>query len=439
MASVSNDLKTGRRRIQFFGIDGKRQAIRLGKVSKNIAANIATRVDAIVGAQTAGLPIDRETATWISDELSSKLRGRFVSVGLLPSTDEKSTTTVDAFLTRHIASLKRKPATIEHLQLARRNLVDFFGADRDLTTIKAGEADNFRRHLEQTMNAKSTVPRICGRAKQFFRAAKREGLIEIDPFADMRGTTVKANEDRQFFITEEVADAVLKACPTVRCQMIFALARYGGLRCCSEVVLLKWSDINWKEGTFLVHSPKTEHHEGKSVRIVPLFPRLRVYLEAGLKQAKGEYVIEVKNRASRNNFGPQIDRIVTRAGFEPWEKTFVNLRSSLETELLDQGHSLKAVCKWLGNSPAVAMKHYAQVRKEDYRRAAGMPDEKAAQKAAHQPATTDHNGTQQKNEPLKSLGKFEGLCSADGCEGALSPLYSSRSRGDKPRKFDYTW
>ena len=49
------------------------------------------------------------------------------------------------------------------------------------------------------------------------------------------------------------------------------------------------------------------------------------------------------------------------------------MRSTRETELfkLTQGN-IKAVCSWIGNSPKVAMEHYAQVTEADLQEAAKM-------------------------------------------------------------------
>ena len=44
--------------------------------------------------------------------------------------------------------------------------------------------------------------------------------------------------------------------------LIFALSRFAGLRCPSEHLALRWSDINWERSRMIVQSPKTEHHEG---------------------------------------------------------------------------------------------------------------------------------------------------------------------------------
>jgi integrase len=436
MSSVTNQ-SGGRRMLQFFDREGQRRTVRLGKMSKKSAETIGENVDEIVALQTAALPLDRDSATWIAD-LSPTLYAKFVAANLLEPRAEKQKHTLGDFLARHIASLTRKPATIDHLNLARRYLMESMGENRELSTISTGDADAFRRELERTMNAKSTVPRICGRAKQFFRAAKREGLIAENPFEDMKHLSVKENEARQFFVTSEIATKVLNACPTLRCQLIFALARYGGLRSPSEVVLLRWGDIDWEKGRFTVHSPKTAHHEGKATREVPLFPELRPYLEKafnayetanGRPPSRDEFVVYVRNREGTNNFGPQIDHIVEKVGLTPWPKTMQNLRSTRETELLDAGHPLKAVCNWLGNTPTVAMKHYAQVRPEHFEHAAKIGG--AAKSAAlmggeaSQQAATPQTPQTQTREFLGNCDRL--LPDANHC-GTLEPATSSPSR-----------
>jgi integrase len=75
--------------------------------------------------------------------------------------------------------------------------------------------------------------------------------------------------------------------------VIIALARFGGLRSPPEVLSLKWEDVALPRGRIVVDSPKAEHIEGKASRVVPIFARLRPYLEEAWELAgPGEvYVI----------------------------------------------------------------------------------------------------------------------------------------------------
>jgi integrase len=59
----------------------------------------------------------------------------------------------------------------------------------------------------------------------------------------------------------------------------------GPAGCPSEHLALKWGDINWAEDRMTVHAPKTEHHEGKESRLVPIFPEVRGPLLEVFEQA----------------------------------------------------------------------------------------------------------------------------------------------------------
>ena len=150
-----------------------------------------------------------------------------------------------------------------------------------MDSITPGDADAYRTWLgSEGKQAENTVRRLCGRAKQFFRAALRRRLIRENPLADLKKLIVGASPDhRVTFIDRATTEKVLAACPNDEWRLIFALARYGGLRIPSELVHLKWQDIDWTAGRFTVTCIKTKHHEGRETRVTPLFPELRPYLE----------------------------------------------------------------------------------------------------------------------------------------------------------------
>ena len=47
----------------------------------------------------------------------------------------------------------------------------------------------------------------------------------------MKGCTVQANKSREYFVSVLEAAKVLQACPDYEWRLIFALCRFGGLRC----------------------------------------------------------------------------------------------------------------------------------------------------------------------------------------------------------------
>ena len=88
-------------------------------------------------------------------------------------------------------------------------------------------------------------------------------------------------------------------------------------------------------------------------------------------------------------------KIIKRAGLEPWAKTFQNLRSTRETELFKlTGGNIKAVCTWIGNSPEVALKHYAQITEADSREAAKLTVMNSGKKTVQNPVHVVQNQVQ---------------------------------------------
>jgi integrase len=199
-----------------------------------------------------------------------------------------------------------------------------------------------------------------------------------------------ANKDREFFVSRDVAGKVIEACPDAEWRLLFALSRYGGLRCPSEHLSLRWGDVDWERDRIRVVSPKTEHHEGKGFRWLPIFPELRPHMEAVWEQAAPgtEYVIN-RYRDRNANLRTQLERIVRKAGLEPWPKPFQNLRSTRETELAEQ-FPIHVVCEWIGNSATIAAKHYLQVTDEHFKEAAGKVTHNPTQTSA---ASSRHDKT----------------------------------------------
>ena len=108
------------------------------------------------------------------------------------------------------------------------------------------------------------------RSKSWKDAVERE-LVTKNPFEKF-SSTVGGNPDREFFIDRPTCKRVLDACPDSKWRLIFALCRFGGLRSPSDFLRLTWDDVLWDVEKIVVRSPKTEHHKGKGIRIIPLFP-----------------------------------------------------------------------------------------------------------------------------------------------------------------------
>ena len=280
-----------------------------------------------------------------------------------------------------------KESTGYNLKLVQGRLVEYFGNDKPIADISPADADAWRLWLLERLGA-NTTRRFCGRAKQFFRWAVRKRILTESPFGDMKGLNVQANKEREFFVDRQITQKVLDACPNAQWRLLFALARFGGLRNPSETLLGTWEDVNWERDRMTVHSPKTKRYEGKESRVIPIFPELRPYLEAVFNEKEAELGrppspadhIITEYRVKGINLRTQLERIVKRAGLKAWPKLWQNLRASRATELAAEFPAHVAAA-WLGHSTLVAQKHYWQITDADYAKAVAKPTGKALQKA----------------------------------------------------------
>ena len=349
----------------------RRQILRLGKVTKRVADEIKIELERIVEIGKSGLPYEERSEKWVVT-LPDRLRQRLIELGVIEDGARRVRTTLSGFIDDYLAARTDvKPGTQSNLRAARIWLEDYFGANREMDSITAGEAELYRAWLGTTGGlAENTIRGVCRKARQFFRSAFRQRLIRENPFAGMKRLTDLASpKSRQFYVSRSLAEQVLAHCPTDQWRLIFALCRYGGLRCPTEILALRWSDVDWKKEQFTVNCIKTARHEGRETRTVPLFPELRPFLEACFraKNKDSEWVIS-RIRNPKTNLRTQMQRILKRAGIKPWPKLFQNLRSSRQSELI-KVHSMEMACEWIGNTPAVALKHYLQITDEDYEKA----------------------------------------------------------------------
>jgi len=372
MATIGKD-KGGRKRILFVAGDGKRKVIRMGKATMQQATTLKCKVQDLITGQFTG--ISAETARWVAD-LHDDMHRRLVKVGLLepraksePGPQMSIGRLCDQFIESRTDVQKNTRNIFRH---TRANLVAFFGEDKPLGEITPHDADEWRRYLSREGLAEATARKRSGVAKQIAKTAVKQRLIPSNPFEDLQSGAV-GNPDRQYFVSRAETEKILEACPDTEWRLIFALCRFGGLRCPTEVLALRWQDVNWADGKILVTCQKTKRHEGKSTRWVPLFPELLPHLREAFEQAEpGATYCITRYRDRNSNLRTQLGRIAQRAGVTLWPKPFQNCRSTRESELCETFPEYVAAA-WIGNSPKVARKHYLQITDEHFKRAAQNP------------------------------------------------------------------
>jgi hypothetical protein len=151
---------------------------------------------------------------------------------------------VDGYIAQREKTVAK--STVNSYKQTRKSLGDYFGDDKPLADITVADANASRRWMLTTkLDAKrgcsaakgladNTARRRCGFARQFFNEAIDARLITENPFHKMKGIGVRANRSRDYFLSREDAEKVVKACPDNEWKLLFALSRFGGLRCPSE-------------------------------------------------------------------------------------------------------------------------------------------------------------------------------------------------------------
>lgn len=412
------------RRVEFtLTPGGTRRVVRLGRMTSKRAKAAHERIEQLISDKLLNRPHDAELSRWLS-ELDETILGRLRVAGLASGVG-LTRTSLGGFLERFTKNHQVKPSTATFYGHTTRNLLEYFGAARLICDITEADADSWRSWLsDHEKLAPATVGRRVIAARTIWKKAVRWKLTPTNPFSEVRGGT-QQNEQRKYFVSQDVIKRVLDACPDSQWRALVALARYGGLRNPSETLALRWQDINWDDetGSILVHSPKTAHYEGKGTRLVKLFPELRRELLKEFEQAEdGAVYVITRYRDAKQNLGTHFARIIKAAGLKPWPRLWQNLRASRETELIRE-HGIAQACRWIGNSPAVAAKHYDMIMGHDAGLDLGGPLE-AQQKAQHfaQQTPPDMLSQDEAVENTDDRKPFKNNASDTSCRGVAEPV-----------------
>ncbi|MCI0631527.1 MAG: tyrosine-type recombinase/integrase [Phycisphaerales bacterium] len=417
MASVSRDANETKR-ILFTDGNGERRTVRLGAVSVKDAETWRLRVEALNSARISATSWDGELAAWVRD-LGDVMHARLVRVGLVEPRSSTEVVTLANVLDRFESTGVVKPATRAAYRQATKSLREHFGGDTALKAITPSHADEWHKAITEMELAPATVSKRVRVAKAIFHKAVKWGLIASNPFADLRAGT-QSNPDRAFYVERATIKAILAACPDDEWRAIIAIVRYAGLRCPSEVVGLRWGDVNWERGRLTVRSPKTARHEGHAMRIAPISPELRPILLALFDQAEpGTEPVVPRLRDPRINLRTHFQRIIARAGAKPWPRLFQNLRASCATDWVER-FPAHVVAGWLGHTPLVAARHYLQTRDAHFDLAIGGAESGAleAQNAAQHPSAPIRTDSRDESKEPCFAGASQSDASA--CEAPQS-------------------
>lgn len=335
--------------------------------NRRIAERFGEKLEDLLSSRRTGLP-NREVQEWLLSlaQTDPQRYDKLVSWGL--AEPRKMNGTIQALAEKFVSDPDLKSGTLENRQNTCKRLAQFFGPNCPISSITDDDANKYYLWLQKNF-AISTYGRDIKRVKQFFALAVDEGLILRNPFRNMHGTSM-TDTSRFHYLSLEDTKKIMDEISDPKLRLIFVLARFGGLRITSELRYMEWRDVDLTSNKFYVKMPKKTSKHAQAAgnfvtRAVPLFPEVRQafmdYFESLPEGAPALVFGNMKFTSLRDKFKP----FLRRAGIPFWEKFFQNMRSTRETELVEK-YPLQDVTAWLGNSPAVAQKHYLQVKNSNF-------------------------------------------------------------------------
>jgi integrase len=338
----------------------KRYKVRLTGWNEDRAQWARIHVDRLIHAAKMARPVELATARWIQRDAPAALRAALAECGLI---DDRRTLgpSVDAWL--HTQAGRVSAGRLEDLERTGHQLVAHFGPHIEVAHLTAELVGDWFHTLTGSANTLAKRGRI---ARQLFRWLLAEKLIDANPATGL-AITYRAASARVFVEPGPVNRMIDHAIRSRRwpsaCALV--LARYGGLRI-GEVLRFRVSDVDWSARSFLVRDTKRD-----TTRTVPLFPEVDGVVEHWRRFADDLAPVG-DTFPDRRILTRSITDLARATGTDPWPRLWHNLRASRESELLER-YPTKDVLLWIGNSEAVAMKHYALTRDETFARAASEP------------------------------------------------------------------
>ncbi len=250
----------------------------------------------------------------------------------------------------------------EWAQNSRVRLHSLSDAAHGILNATPALAHKYLTDIVENGRKPATRNRALNVFNRFFKWAVDIGYVKANPFAGIK-LLKEAREEQIVYCTRSERARLINLARTSEFVDWIAvpIAFYTGMRM-EEVYRMRWEDIRWKEGRLVVPVTKT-----KKSRTLDLSAKLRSMLNLTPESKRHGFVVpDIDGAASRRDRAQTLTRQLRklmakekdpipdeRISWNAWRHTFASL-------LVQEGVGLDQVSEWMGNTPEVCRRHYAQ-------------------------------------------------------------------------------
>lgn len=253
---------------------------------------------------------------------------------------------LDSYAVEH---LKPERCDTRRFVFAQKKLEAFFGADRDIATLRFKDGRAYRAHRLAEGATDSTIRRELGALRAALKHACREERVAAVPEIDMP----PEGAARERWFTEAEITKILAQSMSAEARLWLIIAMATGARL-SAITGLTWDRVDLERGFIDFREPGRKETKKRRVKVA-IASYLRPTLEAiPLDERHGRLI-------KCGNIGKQVKRVLARAGIEEKGVGCHSFRRTFVTWALLNGEPLARVAGAIGDNPSTIEKHYLRV------------------------------------------------------------------------------
>ena len=247
------------------------------------------------------------------------------------------------------------------------HLLPYFG-DTLLSRITPQMVDGYKAMRVKEGASPNTINRELANLSHMLKLAVQWRYIDRNVVSSV--VKMRVPESPRRFLSQEEIRCLLKTAEEIYIYPIIVTALHTGMRR-SELLNLKWSDIDFGRHTVTVQAKADWHTKNYKSRTLQLTPILYdVLAEHKEMQAtlgvKSEYVFTFKGRRIKSGIDTSLRNVVKKAGLR--NVTLHTLRHTFASQLVMAGVPLRDVQELMGHQSFETTLKYAHLSAEHVKR-----------------------------------------------------------------------